>query len=418
MNQTFDKAIKEGGENIQILYLTHLGPLYTTTNTIVEGGEVLYLGSKNLGEKFLKEDNGFIIVHGHSHTAEGYITLNTQNRTDKHIFNPGACKDGHYGILDIKKDKNIKDNINIIKISIKRITSKILKEEEINSYLQSIDNVVKNKYNLDGILEIKKLLVFIYSNKEKINKNQKIYFIESLTSLLNETKKLRQEEIIICNENLKQIFLETNIDIINIENKDKDNKEKSDKNSMNNCASATNIDNFSYQNNDLSKKLINKNNNNNISNNMKFSNKDEISDKNENSINKIESLNSNSDKNQNIDKYSNSDIKKDNSIIVNDRLDTVSINENSNNEKDKNKSDQYGENKISYNIKASNLSIFSRYSESSKHQILKLEKEKQEYEERNKKNEEEKKKLEENNKNLEAKLKEYEQLFKKLNISN
>jgi Icc-related predicted phosphoesterase len=102
LNETVDIAKKEGGENIQILYLTHIGPLYTSTNTIVENGEVLYLGSKNFGEKFLKEDNGFIIVHGHSHTAEGYITM----KSDRHIFNPGCCCEGHYGILNLKKDKN------------------------------------------------------------------------------------------------------------------------------------------------------------------------------------------------------------------------------------------------------------------------------------------------------------------------
>lgn len=102
LNETVGIAKKEGGENIQILYLTHIGPLYTSTNTIVENGEVLYLGSKNFGEKFLKEDNGFIIVHGHSHTAEGYITM----KSDRHIFNPGCCCEGHYGILDLKKDKN------------------------------------------------------------------------------------------------------------------------------------------------------------------------------------------------------------------------------------------------------------------------------------------------------------------------
>ena len=102
LNETEEKAKKEGGENVQILYLTHIGPLYTSTNTIVENGEVLYLGSKTFGEKFLKEQNGLIIIHGHSHTAEGYITL----KTDRHIFNPGCCCEGHYGIIDIKKRKN------------------------------------------------------------------------------------------------------------------------------------------------------------------------------------------------------------------------------------------------------------------------------------------------------------------------
>ena len=101
LNDTVDKAKKEGGDDVQIVYLTHIGPLYTATNTIVENGEVLYLGSKQFGEKFLKEDNGFIIIHGHSHSAEGFLTL----RINKHVFNPGACLDGHYGIIELKKSK-------------------------------------------------------------------------------------------------------------------------------------------------------------------------------------------------------------------------------------------------------------------------------------------------------------------------
>ena len=104
LNDTVDKAKKEGGDDIQIIYLTHIGPLYTATNTIVENGEVLYLGSKQLEEKFLKEDNGFIIIHGHSHSAEGFLTL----RINKHVFNPGACLDGHYGIVELKKSKEKK----------------------------------------------------------------------------------------------------------------------------------------------------------------------------------------------------------------------------------------------------------------------------------------------------------------------
>lgn len=53
----------------------------------------------------MKEENGFIVVHGHFHTPEGYVIM----MTDKHIFNSGCCCDcceGYYGILDIKKDKN------------------------------------------------------------------------------------------------------------------------------------------------------------------------------------------------------------------------------------------------------------------------------------------------------------------------
>lgn len=102
LNDTVEKAKKDGGDDIQIVYLTHIGPLYTSTNTIVENGEVLYLGSKKFGEKFVQEKNSFIIIHGHSHSAEGFITL----RTNKQIFNPGACLDGHYGIIELKKTKN------------------------------------------------------------------------------------------------------------------------------------------------------------------------------------------------------------------------------------------------------------------------------------------------------------------------
>ena len=36
-----------------------------------------------------------------SHSAERFITL----RTNKQVFNPGACLDGHYGIIELKKLK-------------------------------------------------------------------------------------------------------------------------------------------------------------------------------------------------------------------------------------------------------------------------------------------------------------------------
>lgn len=48
LDETVEKAKKERGENEQNLYLTHIGPLYTSTNSNVENREVLYLSSKNL----------------------------------------------------------------------------------------------------------------------------------------------------------------------------------------------------------------------------------------------------------------------------------------------------------------------------------------------------------------------------------
>lgn len=103
LNETIDKAKKESGDDVQILFLTHIGPLYTNTNVIVENGEVLYLGSKKFGEKYEKENNSFIIVHGHSHTAEGFITL----KPNKYVMNPGALLSGNYAVLElIKREDN------------------------------------------------------------------------------------------------------------------------------------------------------------------------------------------------------------------------------------------------------------------------------------------------------------------------
>ena len=103
LNETFEKVIKEGGKDSQIIYLSHLGPLYTHTNHIVEGGEVLYLGSKLFGEKYLQENNSFVIIHGHSHNGEGLITL----RKNKQIVNPGALiLNGNHGIIEFEKSKD------------------------------------------------------------------------------------------------------------------------------------------------------------------------------------------------------------------------------------------------------------------------------------------------------------------------
>ena len=96
----FGKVKNDGGENIQILYLTHIGPLYSPTSIMVENGEMVFFGSIYFGKLFLKEKNSFIIIHGHSHRAEGFITI----KKNKYIFNPGSLNEGHYGIIDIKKN--------------------------------------------------------------------------------------------------------------------------------------------------------------------------------------------------------------------------------------------------------------------------------------------------------------------------
>ena len=100
----FNEVLNEGKKvwgNSQLIFLTHIGPLFTTTNAMEEEGEYLYLGSKSIGEIFKNEDNCFINIHGHSHLAEGFVT----NRPNKHVFNVGANYCGNYGKLEIIKNK-------------------------------------------------------------------------------------------------------------------------------------------------------------------------------------------------------------------------------------------------------------------------------------------------------------------------
>ena len=100
----FNEVLNEGKKvwgNSQLIFLTHLGPLLSTTNSMEEEGDYLYLGSKNIGEIFKNEEKCFINIHGHSHFSEGFITP----RPGKHIFNVGAIYNGNYGKLEIVKDK-------------------------------------------------------------------------------------------------------------------------------------------------------------------------------------------------------------------------------------------------------------------------------------------------------------------------
>lgn len=100
----FNEVLNEGKKvwgNSQLIFLTHIGPLLSTTNSMEEEGDNLYLGSKNIGEIFKNEEKCFINIHGHSHLSEGFITP----RPGKHIFNVGANYNGNYGKLEIVKDK-------------------------------------------------------------------------------------------------------------------------------------------------------------------------------------------------------------------------------------------------------------------------------------------------------------------------
>lgn len=101
LEELIKKTKEEGGEDVSIILLSHVGPLYSATNSIVEGGKVLYLGSEVLGQILEREKGIFVNIHGHSHTAEGIIRLND----NKYVINPGANLAGHYAKLMIKKDQ-------------------------------------------------------------------------------------------------------------------------------------------------------------------------------------------------------------------------------------------------------------------------------------------------------------------------
>lgn len=102
LKETVDQVKKEGGDNVSMILLSHVGPLYTWTNVMTLNGENLYLGSEKLGEWFFYEKGCFFDVHGHTHTARGVINI-----TDKKIvMNPGDLASGNYGMAAIKKDQN------------------------------------------------------------------------------------------------------------------------------------------------------------------------------------------------------------------------------------------------------------------------------------------------------------------------
>ena len=102
LQDVIDKVKKEGGENIKMILVSHIGPVYTWTNVLVIDGEVLYLGSKNLGDIFVKEKGFFLNLHGHSHEAKGLISINENQQ----ILNPGDLDNGNYSCLNIKKNAN------------------------------------------------------------------------------------------------------------------------------------------------------------------------------------------------------------------------------------------------------------------------------------------------------------------------
>ena len=99
-----------GNNNYQTLLLSHIGPLYSWTNAqqqLGTGEHWLYLGSMQLENILINDENLILNIHGHIHPSRGIVTM----IPGKTVVNPGAIINGFYAELTLKKDNN-KWNVN------------------------------------------------------------------------------------------------------------------------------------------------------------------------------------------------------------------------------------------------------------------------------------------------------------------
>ena len=89
----------------QTILLSHIGPLYSWTNAqqqLGTGEHWLYLGSMELENIFINDENLILDIHGHIHPSRGIVTM----IPGKTVVNPGAIINGFYGELNLIKDIN------------------------------------------------------------------------------------------------------------------------------------------------------------------------------------------------------------------------------------------------------------------------------------------------------------------------
>ena len=94
-----------GNKQYQTILLSHIGPLYSWTNAqqqLVTGEHWLYLGSMQLENIFINDENLILDIHGHIHPSRGIVTM----IPGKTVVNPGAIINGFYGELNLKKENN------------------------------------------------------------------------------------------------------------------------------------------------------------------------------------------------------------------------------------------------------------------------------------------------------------------------
>ena len=94
-----------GDKQYQTILLSHIGPLYSWTNAqqqLGTGEHWLYLGSMQLENIFINDENLILDIHGHIHPSRGIVTM----IPGKTVVNPGAIINGFYGELNLIKDIN------------------------------------------------------------------------------------------------------------------------------------------------------------------------------------------------------------------------------------------------------------------------------------------------------------------------
>jgi Icc-related predicted phosphoesterase len=99
LDKTLNK-IKD--ENIFIILISHVGPIYsyTTVQKLNENVPMAYLGSEQLFNTFMKNEKIFLNIHGHTHPSRGKFNL----YENKIVFNPGALVESYYATMKIYKN--------------------------------------------------------------------------------------------------------------------------------------------------------------------------------------------------------------------------------------------------------------------------------------------------------------------------
>ena len=137
------------------------------------------------------------------------IVVNLTGKFKDKIFQDIGEKDEFFISLVnkiIQKFDKIEENkIITLKEAIKNILENISNEKDKNIYMNSMDNYIKNNYDIKSIVKISEILKLMYSNKDKIEDDIK-YFIKTLNLALKGTDIFDQNSFKYFFEKINGIF--------------------------------------------------------------------------------------------------------------------------------------------------------------------------------------------------------------------